>query len=640
MKYTYTKSTNRMLVEIWELCARFGKTRTTIELLKKQKNSRLLILAYYVKTVKTSYKNEIDSEIDYENVKIFDPDSYGEDFEVCANDCIFWLDSDPNHKAIYLLPLTGTGYDPDVDTEVPNFDSCLERRTKALYKILCNNLRIEAYRPFMVLEEADFGACCEKQINKIKKVAKKTECSAFIGMTGTNAYKIKKIFGYVDRYVKRDYIVDVLSDDSRESKTNIRWNTFRNSDFITGEYTLANMENWTSFFTERTDGTIEGEQWFKDFFWVAFSSSPVSTGATKRVANIRKKLRLDNKAATMIFTPVGAKNHSNLQRIIEDTLGEDNVVVRCIDGEHKWTNENSEEQAKLTIEYSKGKKVFFIASSMANRSFSVKEIKNIIFFCNGLEFASVTQKFSRGLTPWEGHCVCNVIDFRFSYSSDDSCRATYLSNVGVSAATADAEANNVDCKGIEETLKAFDRAISDGKVTFNEYIGSDYDPFKTLSFEEVKTMIKSRDYILQKIENCNCEIESDSVKAPCICGFKEKGNDEKLACEATKGTSSTTGSRRLGSRRPPKASDGSYGAEEDSSVTDKIFHKNFLINHIDFFDTRRFSEDILYNEFCAMTNEDIKMFEETFHMDMETMKDIVEVFHKNGINTDKLFKRY
>ena len=65
-----------------------------------------------------------------------------------------------------------------------------------------------------------------------------------------------------------------------------------------------------------------------------------------------------------------------------------------------------------------------------------------------------------------------------------------------------------------------------------------------------------------------------------------------------------------------------------------------MINHIDFFDTRRFSEDILYNEFCAMTNEDIKMFEETFHMDMETMKDIVEVFHKNGINTDKLFKRY
>ena len=125
-----------MLVEIWELCARFGKTRTTIELLKKQKNSRLLILAYYVKTVKTSYKNEIDSEIDYENVKIFDPDFYGEDFEVCAKDCISWLDADPNHKAIYLLPLTGTDYDPDVDTEVPNFDSCLERRTKALYKIL------------------------------------------------------------------------------------------------------------------------------------------------------------------------------------------------------------------------------------------------------------------------------------------------------------------------------------------------------------------------------------------------------------------------------------------------------------------------------------------------------------------------
>ena len=640
MKYTYTKSTKRMLVEIWELCARFGKTRTTIELLKKQKKSRLLILAYYVKTVKTSYKNEIDSEIAYENVKIFDPDSYGEDFEACVNDCISWLKADSSHKAIYLLPLTGTGYDPDVDTEVPDFDSCLERRTKALYKILCDDISIEAYRPFMILEEADFGACCEKQINKINKVAKRTGCSAFIGMTGTNAYKIKKIFGYVDRYVKRDYIVDVLSDDSRESRTNIRWNTFRNSDFITGEYTLANMENWTSFFTERTDGTIEGEQWFKDFFWVVFSSSPVSTGATKRVANIRKKLLLDNKAATMIFTPVGAKNHSNLKRIIEDTLGENNVIVECIDGEHGCTNETSEEIAKTAIRDSNGKKVFFIASSMANRSFSVKEIKNIIFFCNGLEFASVTQKFSRGLTPWEGHCVCNVIDFRFSYSSDDSCRATYLSNVGASAAAADAKANNVDCKGIEETLKAFDRAISDGKVTFNEYIGSDYDPFKTLSFEEIKTMIKSRDYVLQKIENCNCEIESDSVKAPCICGFKEKGNDEKLACEATKGTSSTTGSRRLGSRRPPKASDGSYGAEEDSSVTDKIFHKNFLINHIDFFDTRRFSEDILYKEFCAMTNEDIKMFEETFHMDMETMKDIVEVFHKNDINTDKLFKRY
>ena len=635
MKYTYTKSTKRMLVEIWELCARFGKTRTTIELLKKQKKSRLLILAYYVKTVKTSYKNEIDSEIAYENVKIFDPDSYGEDFEACVNDCISWLKADSSHKAIYLLPLTGTDYDPDVDTEVPDFDSCLERRTKALYKILCDDISIEAYRPFMILEEADFGACCEKQINKINKVAKRTGCSAFIGMTGTNAYKIKKIFGYVDRYVKRDYIVDVLSDDSRESRTNIRWNTFRNSDFITGEYTLANMENWTSFFTERTDGTIEGEQWFKDFFWVVFSSSPVPREVAKRVANIRKKLLLDNKAATMIFTPVGAKNHSNLKRIIEDTLGENNVIVECIDGEHGCTNETSEEIAKTAIRDSNGKKVFFIASSMANRSFSVKEIKNIIFFCNGLEFASVTQKFSRGLTPWKGHCVCNVIDFRFSYSSDDSCRATYLSNVGASAAAADAKANNVDCKGIEETLKAFDRAISDGKVTFNEYIGSDYDPFKTLSFEEVKTMIKSRDYVLQKIENCNCEIESDSVKAPCICGFKEKGDDKKLVSEATKGTSSTAGSRR-----PPKAYGGSSEAEEDSSVTDKIFHKNFLINHIDFFDTRRFSEDILYKEFCAMTNEDIKMFEETFHMDMETMKDIVEVFHKNGINTDKLFKRY
>ena len=76
-------------------------------------------------------------------------------------------------------------------------------------------------------------------------------------------------------------------------------------------------------------------------------------------------------------------------------------------------------EAKETIrDY--GNKVIFIASAMANRSFSVGQIGNVILLCNaGLP----DQKIARGLTPCKGKERCNR---RYSEQGATVLKRTFL----------------------------------------------------------------------------------------------------------------------------------------------------------------------------------------------------------------------
>lgn len=57
----------------------------------------------------------------------------------------------------------------------------------------------------------------------------------------------------------------------------------------------------------------------------------------------------------------------------------------------------------------------------------------------------------------------------------------------------------------------------------------------------------------------------------------------------------------------------------------------FLFSHPLYFDTDRFDTDILKKEFDDMSDERKEAYREAFGIDIDTIKHIVDMFHKNNI---------
>lgn len=101
------------------------------------------------------------------------------------------------------------------------------------------------------------------------------------------------------------------------------------------------------------------------------------------------------------------------------------------DGEHnrqKITNRNAEKIAKEAIEVAlKSKKpVLFLASQMAQRSFSIPELTELYLAYDGGENGATIQKMSRALTPYKPGKVGKVISLSFDPNRDDKFDALII----------------------------------------------------------------------------------------------------------------------------------------------------------------------------------------------------------------------
>ena len=176
---------------IMDLCTRYGKTGFFCGLWKaiNELDIRINILSSYVGTVKTSYSEEINTLTQNENCMFVDSDDIRED---TLDSIKAWL-VDPKHYICYYVALTG------------DEDTCFERRIELLDSL-------KGYNKSLVIEEADYGAGCDKQIKKIRHLynTKSNNFKMFFATTGTKAEKCERIFE-PEVVIKRDYILDILN---------------------------------------------------------------------------------------------------------------------------------------------------------------------------------------------------------------------------------------------------------------------------------------------------------------------------------------------------------------------------------------------------------------------------------------------
>lgn len=588
----------------FDLCPRWGKTYITLQLLQNLKYD-ILYLCSYVGTVEASYKQDIDTYKEYKNILFVNPDYFENDSIITkVND---WLKIEGN-KVLYYIQLTGTFNEEDEEyDESEDSLSTFVRRTQFCKQISKNKKSI------LTVEEADFGSACPKQIKKIEQLYKNTKCSMFIAETGTKIEKTEAFFPKKSKaYFKRDYLADVLQ---RPNAVGINWKILNNSNLVKYfEYSPNEMENFSDMMQVK-DGHMKEEAYFKELFRFLFNSEFTKANAINR--KFRKQSLLNSKYATMIFTPVGNDIHIAVKNLLKEVLG-DTYYIQIIDGDIT-TNAQAENLAKNNIAAAKGgSHVIFIASGMANRSWSVGEVGNIILLTNGGSYSSITQKVARGWTPCEGKKSCNVIDFRMEYNTDKTNLGAYLSGL----ATCELDTRTGDADKILERIAATD------KLTFDEYFADDKAPFRALNKEELRLMMKSQDF-MQKKANIAFAKNLDSVRVPMRCeidiksqaGVKnenEKGDNEHNAAKGSLGKKSED------------------AKQEKNEIDEKKKHLDFLIQNFQVFNSGKYKSDILKNEFeDNMTKNNKSAYEDAFGIDMNTICDIAKVLIKNNVNLDK-----
>ena len=587
-----------------DLCPRFGKTGTILLLmneLNKKYGIRINIMASYVGTVLTSYRAEIDNIVQNSNCKFFNPDEYEDPLELVAK-MTEWL-KDPKHYAMYYLPLTGT-YNAENGEYVEVDDkTSFNRRIAAL-------LKLKKFSSMMTVEESDFGAHCTKQINKIRQLYNKMKCKKSIATTGTNAYKNEKIFKS-DMYIKRDYLLDILP--HRKDAVKIHWHVLNNTGMIEAGFKGCSLENFSSML-EVVDGHLREEMYFESLFTWLFKPGE----ATFLKSYFRKNVPINRDSATMIFTAGGIKAHKALKSLLERILP-NSYLVKIIDGT-TTTNADAEKEAKACFEKRNDNHVIFIASNMANRSFSVPQIKNIILLMNDGSYSSISQKISRGLTPGKDiGDICNIIDFRMNYASADENLAKYVSQLGI-----DALNGQLPYKSEDQVIYVIEAS---DKIIFDEYFSAGQMPIKIIDSETLRCMIQSRDFIVAKCQLIFNEIAT-KVKEPDICELHEIDNSvTKLLNCNVKGD----GGKKMKVSGSIMREKSEQEETEQEAYDKKRQHLLFLLNYPERFNTYRFKKDILKKEFDDMSTERKTAYREEFGIDMETMKQIVDLLHERNV---------
>jgi DNA-binding ferritin-like protein (Dps family) len=106
------------------------------------------------------------------------------------------------------------------------------------------------------------------------------------------------------------------------------------------------------------------------------------------------------KDVTMIFANTKNKTQQDkLVKLIQQVLGS-NYIVKLINSD-VTTNREAEEDIKKVITQAKreNKKVVLVSNDMASRSFSVSEIDTVMLMFDRGNYATISQKISRVLTP-------------------------------------------------------------------------------------------------------------------------------------------------------------------------------------------------------------------------------------------------
>lgn len=412
-----TSSINNSVNVISELCARFGKTLTYLELLKRS-NSDILILPSFVHSVFTSFKNEIVGKFNDENIgkwtnffgyKVIDTiedDSWSEKLS---------LNLGKNKMIIFVS---------------------LQTPEESLSKFDCIK-NISGERKIIVIDEADFGAytCKSNSIISYLNSVGDVPYRMKIVTSGTGISRASSIFlneeindvlsiSYTEMLLSKrgetKYLLEEYIDELDDSNSLVK-------DFLKG---LRNNHNyWMStldyapdinFFKlvlpEKHRQEIESLNLDEDLTgWSKLLSDVTkNTNIIKPIINglwgKSKNVSLDTLAISnaigydpkvvQFFTASPSNEQLNkLADLFRSQLP--NHIIRVLSGDNDVKNATAEIHVKHDIKRCKDENkegVIVLSTNMGSRSFSVSETDVVVLMFDNGSVSSLVQKTSRALT--------------------------------------------------------------------------------------------------------------------------------------------------------------------------------------------------------------------------------------------------
>ena len=324
------------------------------------------------------------------------------------------------------------------------------------------------------------------------------------------------------------------------------------------------------------------------------------------------------------------KSHNALKKLIETRFGDKYAV--CILNGDTTTDLKCATYAKNFIAQNPNKRVVFIADIIGIRSFSVKQIKNIVLMVDGSMYGTLMQRIGRGLTPYDACSVCNILDFRTLSNKEGMC-------------------GNFITGHVERKAREKKKAVSDiineidfDQITFEDYFINDIysgSPIREMKFDEIKNIISQSNFVKKSIVHAFSNEDSDVIKE-CLkvvdrmdCSQWSKSKPEDVTMQITTNVNNAHGgkiSARVGIK--PKKSD-KTDEHKKEELTDKEkainFHLAWFANNYVYVYSNyalQFEEHILKKAF--ETHELDEYLKKDHNLDMRILKVIIN-------NVDKLF---
>ena len=615
-----------------DLCARFGKTPFSVELFKRS-DERIMVLTSYVGTVCASYEELVNNHKSNEHIMILDADKCKNMYDAIESH----LTKSAYNKVIVYAQLTGDNSE--------TIDLFKDRINDALN-------HCKKYGSMLIIEEADFGSKRSNQIKKLKYFCKKA-CPLFILIeTGTNIESTYDIFQNSDGYkcyksLRKNYIIDVLGDKSRENVVKIKYTRLCNHNLLKNVkgYMPQEMENFMYYFSLNEDGSLKGESYLEQLILFLFNSYKFANNLYDK--DIRRCIcnnkLINDKFATAIFVPEkGIKKHGYaFVKLVESVVGDEYTV--CLINGDVTTNKDAEEMAKNVIKTNWDKKnnnkVIFIMGSMASRSWSVEDVKNIVLMFDGSGESTLIQKISRGFTPvrkdhntkLKDNDICNIIDLRIS-DVHEGHLSEFISGVARSSIRPD-----MDESEVMEIL------CDPNKIQFYEYFGSESTyPIEQISENDLYKIFRTGEYLRHKAlamitpdNYSNVPNPSDQYK-----GADGESSTGGILTYAIKHNTKGDNDRKKKSKKrrdnTPQSDDSNETQSASNSKGQEVVtfdrkkqHFYFLLNNIKIFRTMKYygCEDWLYREFDDIKNDNTtKMsFSKAWNVDMDTIIGWVDI---------------
>ena len=401
-------------VLLLNLCARFGKTITSLIAALEMKIP-LVIISSYVKTVHASFKNDISNFDNFKNFMIVD--TQDSDYQNQVNEYL-----KQGKQVVALVSL------------------CNSTKRDDRIEFLMNK-KLDKH---LIVDEADYGAHKPGQAKiLIDSYNKNKSNTKVMLMTGTNADRAMSEWP-IDSTVSITY-PELLS--YRFNSTNTKKKLIDNSlktfgwddkrdgiicpvDFYQVDYSvlideclkekkLSNDIRQNPNLTAVNHNPIKNRPLLFKLFSSMYDSKYPQLNILSQTQNYSGDKRVE-----MAFVSAPNRALKMIGNVAQDALKQHNVAVLTLSGALKYKGkrfkqENVETYVKDFIRDNKDKNIMIISNIMAQRSFSISDIQTLYLMYDGGQLGSTIQKISRVLTAGSADKIANVICMSLDPNRED-----------------------------------------------------------------------------------------------------------------------------------------------------------------------------------------------------------------------------